>query len=119
VKIGQREAPVVAASPQNLTVAQTPNDPTSATLAWEAADTLASHWAVSVNGVKLGLLTADRTTIQITDLERVEDITFGVAGVTNEGSVGNAATTVLAKPAPVNPNPDPTQACNTGNFLKD
>ena len=72
---------------------------------------------MSVNGVKLGLLTADRTTIQITDLERVEDITFGVAGVTNEGSVGNAATTVLAKPAPVNP--DPTQACNTGNFLKD
>lgn len=123
VKIGQREAPVVAAAPQNLTVTQTPNDPTSATLAWEAADTLASHWAVSVNGVKLGLLTADRTSITITDLERTEDITFGVASVTSEGIVSDTATTVLAKPVPVDPNPnpdpEPTPICNTGNFFND
>lgn len=119
VKIGQREAPAIAAAPQNLTVIQTPDDPASATLTWRAADALAAYWAVSLNGVNLGLLTADRTSIKITDLERGEDITFGVAGVTNEGSIGNAATTVLAKPAPVNPNPDPTSPCSTGNFLKD
>lgn len=113
VKIGPRPEPVLAKAPLNVQVTAVSGQATTATLSWTAADTLATVWAISVNGVKVGVIPGNKTTIDVTDLRRDSDVTFGVTGVTNEGGVGATANAVLTKPTP------PAQPCSSGNFFKD
>lgn len=113
-KVGPAPQAVLPRTPLNLKVAAVSDQATAATLSWLPADTLAAGWAISVNGVNVGIVTGDKTTIEVTDLQRVEDIVLGVAGIANDGSVGDSATVVLAKPVPT----VPVQPCTTGTWLQ-
>lgn len=114
VRVGSAPQSVLPKAPHNLKVIAASDQATVATLSWTSADTIARGWAISVNGVNVGIVAGDKTTIEVTDLQRVEDVVLGVAGVTNDGSVGDVATVVLAKPAPT----VPVQPCTTGTWLQ-
>lgn len=114
VKIGPIVAPLLPKAPLNLKATATSNTSTTATLTWTPADQLVDSWVISVNGTIIGMIAGDRTTIDINDLERVEDVSFEVVGMTAEKVVGDTASIVLGKLATTQPEP-----CNTGNFYND
>ncbi|WP_104523578.1 hypothetical protein [Blastococcus atacamensis] len=64
-------------------------------LSWLPSDLRADRWAVAVNGVPVGLAPGDQTRVEITDVDRSEDVELSVAGMTAEHEVGDAARTTL------------------------
>lgn len=113
-KIGPLPQEEIPKAPLQLKATAVSGQATTATVSWTPADTLAGGWAISVNGVNVGLVTGDKTTVEVTDIQRANDVTIGVSGVTNNGAVGDAATTILAKPVPTTP----VQPCSTGTWLQ-
>lgn len=83
------------AAPTDLTI--THSDTTTATLRWSPGDTNAVAWAVTVDGVAIGRVSADTTTIGISDLLRDSDIELRVAGMNAEGDIGEYSTVQLTK----------------------
>ena len=54
-----------------------------------------AEWAISVNGVPIGLAAGSATSVEVTDVDRTQDVTFGVAGLTADKLVGETTTVVL------------------------
>lgn len=99
VKIGTYVAPVLPKAPVNVTtkIVATKNGVSTIRLDWKAADALADKWAIAVNGVGLGLVPKTQKTIDITDIERSEDVEISITGVKTDGSVGDVARVIVAK----------------------
>lgn len=83
-------------------------DTSQVTLTWTPADDRATTWLVTVDGVAVGR--TDQTSVTLTDVHRGEDVTLGVAGITNADLVGDTAETQLAARGlpTVTPTPAPT-----------
>ena len=98
VKIGTYIAPVLPAAPTNVsaTVLSTTDNKSTVRLAW-AANTTPEKWTISVNDTVLGSTSGSQTSIEISDIDRSIDTTFSVAGLAADGTLGHAASTVLAK----------------------
>ncbi|MGY1837663.1 cutinase family protein [Blastococcus sp. SYSU DS0510] len=99
------------AAPINVTVQEiaASGDNSTVRLSWTPADGLSNRWAVSVGGVPVGLSGgAGTTSVEITDVNRLADVTFGVAGVTADDVVGAEATVVLPKRSTTPPVATPT-----------
>lgn len=64
-------------------------------LSWTPADDRAASWAVSVDGVAVGHAPAGTTSVELNDVQRGADVVLGVAGMTAESALGEAATVVL------------------------
>jgi Cutinase/von Willebrand factor type A domain/PKD domain len=97
------------AMPTNLAVQElsTAGGVSTVRLSWTPADAMAARWAITVNGVPVGVAAAATTSVEITDVDRSADVVLGVAGVTTDGVVGDAATVVLPKSSTQTP-PPPT-----------
>lgn len=101
VQIDTYVAPVLPQAPHNLqaTVIDTQDGKDMVRLTWEHSnDSSVTALALSINGIPLGLMTVDQTSIDVTDVERTDDVEFGVTGVNNDSEFGEAATVILAKP---------------------
>ena len=104
VKIGTYAPPVLPQAPAGLqaTVIETKDGMSTVRLTWQpTTDSLTKALSLSVNGIMLGIMTPDRTSIDITDVDRSIDVDFGVAGVGVDGTnlvVGDSAIVTLAKP---------------------
>ncbi|MEO7905321.1 MAG: cutinase family protein [Candidatus Saccharimonadales bacterium] len=107
VEVGEVSLPVTPQAPLQVaaTIDSTVAGKSAVTLSWQSADALASSWVIAVNGVALGTVAGDRTSIQVTDIDRSQDVELSVAGVSAEQELGAAATVAVAKavtpPAPV------------------
>lgn len=85
--------PVVAKAPKNLQVQSTANS--TATLKWEAGDTLATSWLISIDGIHIGQTAKSQLSVTIGDLDRTQKIIFGVQAVTKDSQVGDRAEVTL------------------------
>ena len=95
------------AAPRNLKAAvlSTVGGVSTVRLTWTPADTLANRWGISVNGVQVGI-TAGTTSVDVTDVQRAEAVTFGVRGLTAGDKMGATATVTLPKAGLVKPTLD-------------
>lgn len=106
VKIGTYVPPVLPQAPTGLqaTVLKTEDGISTVRLTWQPnTDSQTKGLALSVNGIILGMMTPDRTSIDITDVDRSTNVDFGIAGVGVDGTnpvIGNATIVTLAKPKP-------------------
>lgn len=100
VKIGTYIPPVTPAPPTNLTatVVSTVDGESTVHLSWVPSDDLTAGWSLSVNGVSLGVMTPDRTSIDVTDVDRSIDVDFGITGVSSSVEFGSSASVTLEKP---------------------
>lgn len=99
VKIGTKELPKTPKSPTGITanVVSTKGQTSTVALKWKPADTLASKWIIAVNGVDIGYVTGDRTSLDLTDIDRSLDVELSITGVTADNELGQSGTSVLAK----------------------
>lgn len=105
VKIGTYVPPASPKAPTGVAakIVSTKNGVSTLRLTWKATDALAEKWAVQMNGVALGWVPANQTTLEITDVQRAEDVAISVAGVAKDGLVGEATTTIVAKETTTSP----------------
>ncbi len=98
VKVGTYVPPVTPKAPTNVaaTVVSTKNSVSTVKLSWKPADSLAASWAIAVNGVVIGTVDKSRTSIELTDIDRVKDNEFSVAGVLADKTVGDSASVIVA-----------------------
>lgn len=74
-------------------VLKTTNDVSTVRLAWDPVDT--PYLLLSVNGTHLGYIDGDRTTIDITDINRTEDVAIELQLVNDSYDVGDRRGIVL------------------------
>lgn len=113
VKIGTYQPPMTPQAPTNVnaSIVSTVDGVSTVNLSWGLpVDNRAYRWIVSVNGTALGYVDADKTSIEITDIQRSEAVELSVVGMTDDGTLGDAttinvpaATTTPDTPAPSNP----------------
>lgn len=99
VKIGTKELPQTPKAPTNITanVISTKDQKSTITLNWTPADTFATKWIIAVNGVEIGYVTGNRTSLDLTDVDRTLDVELSITGATVKNELGNPGTTILAK----------------------
>lgn len=93
VKVGTYVVPVFAHAPENLQVKviETVDNISKVELTWDAvADEDTASIALSVNGVALGIMTRDRTSIVVTDIDRTYDNDFGITALDADGKLGHS-----------------------------
>lgn len=98
VQVGTYVPPVLPATPQGLKVEvlETNDDDRTVRLSWNPIeDTTTESLALSMNGVILGLLMPDRTSIDITDVSTLIDADFGLNAMNKKGELGAPATVSL------------------------
>lgn len=78
--------------PTGLLVAE--DNGSHALLRWDKS-TSGNRLVLTLNGIVLGTLDADRTGIEVTNLERGDDIVLAIAEMAADGTIGNAASVVL------------------------
>lgn len=117
LKIGTKVQPVVPQAPTNLTatVQSTSDKVSTVSLAWEPSDNNATSWVISMNGVPLGTIAGDRTTIDVTDVLRDNDVEISVTGMTGDSELGEVASVIVAKEVPV-PAPEPVRTRPVSNW---
>lgn len=107
VKIGTKVRPVLPKAPTdlNVTVLKTASGVSSIKLTWKKADNAAVLWNVRMNGIPLGTLTPDRTSLEITDVLRDKDVEFSIEGLLADRTPGAGASVILhqAEIAPSQP----------------
>ena len=116
VKIGTpavASQPKPIAAPTNLRVTAAPTVPTTATLSWQPSDGTAVKWRIALDGIPAGYVNASQTSLQVTDLDRSNDITFTVTAIATDDSMGNSAEVILAKTSTGQPPAQPSPPCVT------
>jgi len=113
IKIGTYIAPVLPQTPANLqaTIVTTDDNKSTVRLTWQPTDDLATGYALSMNGVMLGTLMPDRTSIDITDVDRTIDADFTITPFTDDQTIGQSAYATLDK-IPL-PEPEKDTSTNT------
>ncbi len=95
VSVGYAPDTPTIGAPQNVQIIA--SNSTQATLSWEPGVSLPNSWVLAVDGTPIGLVSADRTTMIITDLERTDDVQLSVAAMTSDGELSDYATVTLKK----------------------
>ena len=104
VKISNYAAePTLPSAPTNLnvTILATNDEKSTVRLDWTLPDDLPANWILTLNGVPLGLMNPDQTSVEITDVDRSFDADFGIAGVTPDQMVGGGVFATIKGPTPV------------------
>lgn len=99
VKIGTYVMPVFAGAPENLNakVIKTVDGISHVELIWDSVqDENTASLALSVNGIIIGTMTRDRTSIIVTDIDRSFDNDFGVVGLDSDGKIGKSIYATVA-----------------------
>lgn len=99
IKVGTYIEPTTQEAPTNLTatVIDSKENGDTVQLNWNLADDHPAKQVLSVNGIILGSITSDQTSINVTDVERTEDVTFSVASMNSNSEIGEKATVILTK----------------------
>ncbi|MDR6415040.1 hypothetical protein [Pseudarthrobacter sulfonivorans] len=63
---------------------------------WESDDQGADSWAIAVNGFPAGRVAGSARSVNVTDIQRAEDVLLEIIGMTAEGALGERAGTTLA-----------------------
>lgn len=124
VTIGEITPPALPAAPQNLThtITTTADNKSTVTITWDT-NTEAHAWFIQINDMPMGYVQAGQTSLEITDIERSEDVIIGVAsavGTSAESfSTSTFSTTTVPKITPPAPEPEPpvTSTCTQSNFF--
>ena len=124
VTIGEITPPALPAAPQNLThtITNTTDNKSTVTITWDG-NTEAHAWFIQINDMPMGYVQAGQTSLEITDIERSEDVIIGVASAvgTSANSFSNStfSTTIVPKIPPPTPDPEPpvTSTCTQSNFF--
>lgn len=124
VTIGEITPPALPAAPQNLThtITATADNKSTVTITWDT-NTEAHAWFIQINDMPMGYVQAGQTSLEITDIERSEDVIIGVAsavGTSAESfSTSTFSTTTVPKITPPAPEPEPpvTSTCTQSNFF--
>ena len=124
VTIGEITPPTLPAAPQNLThtITSTADNKSTVTITWDG-NTEAHAWFIQINDMPMGYVQAGQTSLEITDIERSEDVIIGVASAvgTSANSFSNStfSTTTVPKIPPPTPEPEPpvTSTCTQSNFF--
>lgn len=106
LKIGTYVPPMLPKTPQNLqtTVIETKDNTSTVRLTWDKIDDSRTFaLSLSVNGIILGMMQSDRTTVDVTDIDRTIDVDFGISAMDQTGTLGNPAITTLARLQPFTP----------------
>jgi hypothetical protein len=117
VKVAVTQPPATPASPKNLayTITSTTDNKSAVMINWEQGDTPVDRWLVRVNDMPMGYVEGTRTSLEITDILRTENVVISVAGATNELQAGNYSDVTI--PALVPPEPPITSTCTQGNLF--
>lgn len=99
VKIGTYVAPVAPSAPKNLAIIK--DNGSSVVIGWQPADdSTIDSWIISSDGIALGKVAADTTSVTITDMYRDNDLPIEVTGLLADGTIGESAS-VIAPAQPV------------------
>jgi len=105
-------------APTNLsnTIDSTKDNQSTVTVRWNGDQSLIDVWAIRINDIPVGYITKDRTSLQITDIDRTNDVVIGVAGYkTGSGFSETKNTTVLS--ITNSPEPPILSPCMQSNFI--
>lgn len=112
VHIADAPVVVVPQSPSSLklVVNSTDDNHSSVTISWIAPRDLPDHYVLALNGVALGILPNNRTSVEIRDISRDYDNEISVNGADDSDNMGDPAVVTLDKlsadsEAPTQPNP--------------
>lgn len=99
VQVGVRVKPVLPEAPTDLKVKilSTKNSISTVQLSWRSPALLPDHYVLKLNGIGLGILLTDRTSVEIRDIDRSMDNEVSLVGATAEGAEGNVVTITIAK----------------------
>lgn len=106
VKIGTKVVPVLPKPPKNLTVKvlETKDGQSRVKLSWQLPDdNRATWWRLRINDMPMGVLTPERTSVEITDVLRNQDVTFSLEGLLEDYTPGQAESVTLEKEAQAPP----------------
>jgi hypothetical protein len=108
ITIANTTAPPPVSPAKNLiaNVEQTTNNVSTATISWQAAAGI-DKWLVRLNDTPLGYVTGDRSSFDLTDIDRTKDTTVSVTAIRSDGAQ-SAETTVTIKSLTSSPSPTPT-----------
>lgn len=62
---------------------------------WESDDPAADSWAVAINGMPVGRIEKTARSVTVTDIQRDEDVSVEIFGLTAGMEVGRRAGTTL------------------------
>lgn len=121
VTISAMTPPALPASPKDLTytITNTTDNKSTLTINWRA-DPAIEAWFIRINDMPMGYVDASRSSLDITDIERTDDVVISVAGVTTAGSKINIGdfTNVTIPAIKTTPPPPPiTSTCTQSNFF--
>lgn len=122
VTIGPIAPPVLPPAPSNLTytITETTDNKSVATLNWQVNPEVHA-WLIQLNDMPMGHVEASRTSIEITDINRTNDVTIRVGGATgtNDGlTIGEFSSITIPAIKTTPPPPPPVvSTCNYSNLL--
>lgn len=102
VYIGPYQAPVQPAAPQHLKI--TADNDSSVEVTWQSDGTLVDAWVVASDGISIGKVYGSLRTITVSDLLRDTDVTIDIAGMTQDGLIGEFASVIVPSKAPSSDN---------------
>lgn len=97
VQVGIRQRPVIPDSPSALKIEtiSTTGTMSKIMVTWNPPTNLPDHYLLRVNGFQLGTLTNDRTSVGLTDIDRIMDNEISITGIAPDGTEGVATAQVL------------------------
>lgn len=123
VKIDTLTPPTLPAAPQGLThtVTSTANNKSTVTITWQA-NTEVHAWFIQINDMPMGYVEPGRASLEITDIERTNDVVIGVASAVgtsaNSFTTSTFSTTTVPAIKVTPPTPPPVvSTCNQSNFF--
>lgn len=99
VAVAHTAPPQLPAAPQNLkaVVTSTSGDTSTVLLTWTTGDTTADTWLLRMNDFPLGYLEKSRRSIEITDVDRTEDVIITLTAQTKDKEDGDTASVTIKK----------------------
>lgn len=123
VQIDTITPPTPPEAPQNLThtINSTVDNKSTVTINWQSNPE--AHTFIQINDMPMGHVEPGQTSLEITDIDRAEDVVIGVASAVGVGtgdvSTSTFSTTTVPKITPPAPEPEPpvTSTCTQSNFF--
>ena len=120
VRVATITPPALPDAPKNFkhTITSTQDNKSTVKVTWDNNPAV-SRWLLRINDMPVGFISASQTTIELTDIERGEDVTVSLAGADAELRAGSYATTVIPRiNTPTNPPQPPiTSTCTQANIF--
>lgn len=118
VKIADVTPPILPEAPKNLSysIKGTVDNKSTATISWQA-DPDVKKWLLRIDDIPAGYIEGNRTSIDLSDIDRSKDVVISIAGATNDlesGSYSDVTIPLVVSP----PNQPQTSTCSYPNFFQ-